>query len=220
MIKLLDILSEMIRASEAYTDKGAMQTIIDRKRNVGWLVRGATDPKDWEELQGMIQQNGLKTMHVEGNEYDAYIVYRPGHEKQAHELKDIAEKYGGFLAWNATEEDSRKIGELLEYDPEDIEDYIKQNKTIQELKVNNPNDKLERLVWDFYKELYKNKPGWFEYCLEHWNIKSNKDGSVTLYDRDNRRIIDIEKLATVFNVKEKVPDDERYPSAEYIINYK
>jgi hypothetical protein len=128
MIKLIDILNETIRASEAYTDKGAMQTIIDRKRNVGWLVRGATDPGDWEELQGMIQQNGLKTMHVEGNEYDAYVVYRPGHEKQARELKGIAEKYGGFLYWNATEEDSRRIGELLEYDPEDIEDYIQQNK--------------------------------------------------------------------------------------------
>jgi hypothetical protein len=41
------------------------------------------------------------------------------------ELKDIAEKYKGYLASNATAEDTRRIGQLLDYDEDKIEQFIK-----------------------------------------------------------------------------------------------
>ena len=84
-----------------------------------------------EPVQKLIKDNGLKSMYVDGNKYDAYVVYAPGFEKDATELKDIAEKYGGYLRYDASEEDSRRIGQLLNYQESDIEDYINRNKEQQ-----------------------------------------------------------------------------------------
>ena len=71
-----------------------------------------------------MNSKGLKTLSVPLNPNDCYIYYRTGHEKQAQELKDIADKYNGYLAYWATKEDTRRIGELLQYDPKDIEEFI------------------------------------------------------------------------------------------------
>jgi hypothetical protein len=64
-------------------------------------------------------------MYVKGNPYDAYVAYLPGSENKATQLKDLAEKYGGYLASNATADDTRKIGKLLGYQEDKIEQYIK-----------------------------------------------------------------------------------------------
>jgi hypothetical protein len=119
-------LTESIRAAEAHRDEDALQTVIDGKRSIGFItVKTSTMPED--RIWNLIEEHGLKAVEVAGNKYEAYIYYRPGAEAQALELKAIAEKYGGYLIWNATEEDSRRIGELLEYAPEDIEAYITKN---------------------------------------------------------------------------------------------
>ena len=119
-------LIESIRAEEAHRDQGAVQTVIDKKRDLGFItIISSTLPK--EQFWKMIKDNGLKTIKVEGNEYDAHIYFRPGAEKKANELKKIAEKYGGYLAWDATKEDSRRIGELLGYVKKDIDAYINKN---------------------------------------------------------------------------------------------
>lgn len=128
-MKLISILKEVISASEAYSDLDAVQTIVDGKRGVAFIAWKTMPDRYVEPVRKLIEDNGLKTMYVQGNEYDAYIVYAQGHEKDANELKDIAEKYGGYLAYNASEEDSRRIGQLLGYKESDIEDYIAHNKT-------------------------------------------------------------------------------------------
>lgn len=117
---------ESIRAAEAYRDEDAVQTVIDGKRDLGFItLRTSTMPVDdfWQALE----LNALKATPVEGNKYEAYIYYRPGAEDQVLELKAIASKYGGYLRWDATEEDSRRIGELLDYTQEDIDWYINKN---------------------------------------------------------------------------------------------
>jgi hypothetical protein len=58
---------------------------------------------------------------------DAWIIYKDGYEKQAQRLVDIAKKYGGYLSYKATEEETREIGKLLEYDEASIEDFIRKN---------------------------------------------------------------------------------------------
>lgn len=119
-------LTEGIRAEEASRDLSAVQTVIDRKRDLGFItIIGST--LDEKDFWSMIKSSGLKTLKVEGNKNRAYIYFRPGAEKEAKELKYIAEKYGGYLAWNATEEDSRRIGELLGYVKKDIDAYINKN---------------------------------------------------------------------------------------------
>jgi hypothetical protein len=126
MIKLKSILNELISAAEARRDEDAIQTVIDGKRDLGFLTLvGSALPK--QQFVNMILNNDLKLLHVPSNPYKAFIYYRKGAEKQAKELRDIAEKYEGYLSVHATEEDSRRIGELLGYKQEDIDWYINKN---------------------------------------------------------------------------------------------
>jgi hypothetical protein len=124
MIKLLDLLLEEIDPSEAYNDMDAIQTLVDGKRDLAFIVEKSNDPSDWEKIQNIIADNGFKVMYVKGNPYNAYIAYIPGSESKANELKDIAEKYGGYLAYDATREDTKRIGELLGYTKKSIDDFI------------------------------------------------------------------------------------------------
>jgi hypothetical protein len=121
-----EFINESIRAEDAYRDLNAVQTVIDNKRDLGFITLiGSTLPS--EQFWEMIDDNNLKTMKVKGNDYQAYIYYRSSAEKKAKELRDIAQKYGGYLAWDASKEDSRRIGELLGYDKKDIDAYISKN---------------------------------------------------------------------------------------------
>lgn len=118
-----DFVHETIRAEEAFRDETAIQSVIDGKRDVGFVtIKASTLPAAM--IWAMINDNGLKTLKVRGNEYEAYIYFKKGADKKAKELKDIAERYGGYFAWNASEKDSRRIGELLGYDKRDIDAYI------------------------------------------------------------------------------------------------
>jgi hypothetical protein len=124
MIKLLDLLLEEIDPSEAYNDMDAIQTLVDGKRDLAFIVEKSNNPSDWEKIQNIIADNGFKVMYVKGNPYNAYIAYIPGSESKANELKDIAEKHGGYLAYDATREDTKRIGELLGYTKKSIDDFI------------------------------------------------------------------------------------------------
>jgi len=114
-----------IDPSEAYNDVDAIDTLKDKKRDVAFIVAKSNTPENWEYVQKVIQDNGIKIMYVKGNPYDAYVAYLPGSENKATQLKDLAEKYGGYLASNATADDTRKIGKLLGYQEDKIEQYIK-----------------------------------------------------------------------------------------------
>lgn len=127
MIKLVDILSEIIDPSEAYNDIDAVQTLIDGKRNLAFVVEKANNKDNWARVQKMIADNGLKAMYVKGNTNNAYVVYTPGSEAKANELKNIAETYKGYLSANATKEDTIKIGELLGYDYDKIMAFVNKN---------------------------------------------------------------------------------------------
>ena len=123
---------EEIAAEEAHEDKNAIQTVLDGKRELGLIsLKGSTvsAEKFWE----IVKNNNLNTLQVPSNPFEMYIYYVDGAESKAKELKDIAEKYDGFLSYKATEEDSRRIGQLLGYKKEDIDDYIIKNKKIRGL---------------------------------------------------------------------------------------
>jgi len=124
----MNILKEVISASEAYNDLNAVQTVVDGKRGVAFVAWKTMPDKYVEPVKSLIKDNHLKSMYVKGNKYDAYVIYAPGFEKDATELKNIAEKYGGYLHYDASEEDSRRIGQLLGYKESEIEDYITRNR--------------------------------------------------------------------------------------------
>ena len=119
-------LNESIKAEEAYRDENAIQTVIDGKRDLGFItIIGSTLPE--KTIWGMIKGGGLKTIKLVGNTHKAYIYYKSGAEKKAKELADIANKYGGYLSWEATKEETQRIGQLLNYDKRDIDLYVNKN---------------------------------------------------------------------------------------------
>jgi hypothetical protein len=126
MIKLLDLLLEEIDPSEAYNDVDAIQTLVDGKRDLAFIVEKSNNKENWARIQNTIADNGFKVMYVKGNPYNAYIAYIPGSESKANELKDIAEKYGGYLSIYATREETKRIGELLGYTKKSIDDFVSQ----------------------------------------------------------------------------------------------
>lgn len=150
LLKLAGILQEEISRDEVVRDLESVQTIVDGKRGVAFIAEIGTPAEDWKAIQSLIKDNHLKAMHVKGNEHNAFVVYAQGHEKDATELKDIAEKYGGYLAWNATKEDSRRIGELLSYKKDEIDDYIAQHypDDLDEIVVKPTNS----LSWEAFKK--------------------------------------------------------------------
>jgi hypothetical protein len=116
-------ISEEIDAKEAYTEYNSVKTIIDGKRDIAFTTLFSPI------VSIMIRLNGLKKMKLPQS--DNYIVYRKDVIDKAKELYDIANKYGGFLHYDANEEDSRKIGKLLGYKESDIEKYIERNMKIR-----------------------------------------------------------------------------------------
>jgi hypothetical protein len=120
-------LDESIRADEAHYDKSAIQTVIDGKRDLGFITIKASVDTSRDEFWDLVKTHNLGTIKLPKNPFDAYIYYRKGAERKAKELEKIANKYGGYLSYEATEAESRRIGELLGYDKRDIDQYINKN---------------------------------------------------------------------------------------------
>ena len=122
---------EQISASEAHRDEGAIQTVINNQRDLGFIaLKSATVTPDY--FWGMVGKYNLKLIPIKQNPNEAYIYYRPEAEEKAIELAKIANKYGGYFAYDATKEDSIRIGQLLGYRQEDINDYIRKNYGLNE----------------------------------------------------------------------------------------
>lgn len=124
-------LRSIINASEAYNNLMSIESLVDGKRGVAFITLKNEPPKIVKKIYELVNENSLKVLYVNGNQNDAYIVYRQGFENEAKELMEISQKYGGYLSAFASEEDSRRIGQLLSYHPQDIEDYIVHNKKLR-----------------------------------------------------------------------------------------
>lgn len=119
-------LKEEIAASEAYRNDTGLETIIKGKRNVGFFTAVGGVGITYEDVLKKVKRYNLEILPVEGNDYGAYIVYRPEGKQDALELKKIAEKHGGYLSSKAPAEETRRIGELLGYRKEDIDEFIEE----------------------------------------------------------------------------------------------
>lgn len=132
MIKLFDILKlvkEDIDPEEATSDTGAIQTVLDGKRNMGVvsLTSNTLRMYDEREFYDFMENNGLKVLRIPKNPYKNVIFYRPEAESEAKELRDIAKKYDGYFAWYAEDDDTRRIGELLGYQKDKVEAFVQKN---------------------------------------------------------------------------------------------
>lgn len=117
-------LAEEIDPDEAYRDEGAVQTVIDGKRNVGFL---ATYYADAEALLAKAKEAGLKVISMPQTSHkgsSANVIYRDGSEEEAMRLAKIARKNGGYLPIE-TPEETYEIGILLGYYPDKVKEFVK-----------------------------------------------------------------------------------------------
>ena len=128
-------LKESIRASEAYNQMDSISTVLHGKRNLAFITFGDLNPANKETATRLINSDpSLNSIYVKKSPYMGFVIYREGYQKEAQELANLANRYGGYLSKDATKEDSIRIGQLLDYDPQDIQDYI--NKNYDEYGVN------------------------------------------------------------------------------------
>lgn len=119
-------LHEIIKSSDVYDDVDSVKSIADGRRNVAFIGLKHISIKSRVLISKIVGENNLKVLYVGGD--DNYVVYRQGSESEANELKKIAEKYDGYLSYKATDDEERRIGQILSYDPEDTERHIRNKK--------------------------------------------------------------------------------------------
>lgn len=125
-------LNESIKPEEAYNDYDALQTVLDRKRNIAFLTN-----KNYNgvALYDIIVQNDLGVLGVKYNEYKPVIVFRKQAYEQAKKLLNIAEKHGGYLPVRDHIEDTYQIGKLLEYNEESVWQFLYRQYSKNEVEM-------------------------------------------------------------------------------------
>lgn len=126
-----NLIKETIHPSEVYSDVNSVRTVCDGKRNIAMVASWGTSDRDWDKIQEMVSDNDLDSKKIPSNRHDGYVIFKHGHEKQADRFIEIVERYGGYASSDATDDETREIGKLLEYNPEEIEKFI------QKLKLQN-----------------------------------------------------------------------------------
>ena len=101
-------LKEEISAEEAINDKSSVKTVLDGKRKLGFIVLDGMDFPE-KNFWDIVRKFDLGIVKVPSHPHRAYVYYVKGAENEANELKDIAEKYNGYLSHKATDEDTRRI---------------------------------------------------------------------------------------------------------------
>jgi hypothetical protein len=119
-------INEGIKASEAYGDIISIQTILDGKRDIGFIAT-SSDPRvdntNTIKAYNLAKENSLNFIEVEKRKGGkAWVIFKNNSQK-AKMLADFATSKNGYLR-DETPEEARFIGNLLDYNPEDVENYV------------------------------------------------------------------------------------------------
>jgi len=118
-MKILPLYEE-IEAEEAYTDEGALKSIIKGKRDIGFI-----DIK--RSYRKILERHNIKIIPIRMTSIDNLksVIFRntPEGEEKANRLCAIAKSKNGYLRDDNPEE-AREIGTLLGYSEKSINDYI------------------------------------------------------------------------------------------------
>jgi len=168
-------LTETIKASEAYNNMDSFKTLEYGKRGVAFIVMNMSEKDVKNYILNSIKKNDFGFIKIKENPYEAMIIYRTGYRQDAEELYKIAKKYGGFLSGHATYEDSKRIGELLMYDTDDINSYLNKNYVngvLKEGKVYSYNINQSESDKDYILYEFKNKGG-FDFKVQFINYRGD-----------------------------------------------
>jgi hypothetical protein len=118
----LHLIKETVNPQNVSDNITGVRSLCNGERGVSWVSN--VSENDANQIADMINDCDLDSVRVPSNPHLAFVIYRNGYEKQAKRLLHIAEKYGGFLSVDASDDDTREIGKLLEYNLESVEEYI------------------------------------------------------------------------------------------------
>lgn len=125
----LSHLSESISVQEAASDIDAVQTILDGKRDLGYIAittQKIIDPRSSISALGLAINNGLNLIPLRGREEGvAFVVWKEDAET-AQKLAQFAESKGGYLRDDSPEE-AQFIGRALNYNEDEITQYVNRN---------------------------------------------------------------------------------------------
>ena len=120
------LIKEYIQPSEANSDVDSVRTICEGKRGVAFVI--GVNIRDYEQIVEMVSECDLDSLKVPNNPHDAYVVFNKDYKNEAKELLEIIINLGGYLKPEAPENITRRIGELLNYDPQEVEKYIRERE--------------------------------------------------------------------------------------------
>jgi tRNA nucleotidyltransferase/poly(A) polymerase/2'-5' RNA ligase len=140
-------LKEEISAKEAYTDEGALKTVLNGKRKIGFIHLNKSIAQKLEKLK-----IGVIPIRMTSQNTMTAIIYRD--KVKAYLLYEFTKRHGGYLD-DKTPEEAREIGRLLEYKEEDIEDFIRKKYGIKvplmpDKSPDDFNDLAESESFDFW----------------------------------------------------------------------
>jgi tRNA nucleotidyltransferase/poly(A) polymerase len=173
-------LKEEISAKEAYTDEGALKTVLNGKRKIGFVHINKPIAQKLEKLK-----IGVIPVRMTSQNTMTAIIYRD--KVKAYLLYEIAKKHGGYLN-DRTPEEAREIGRLLEYKEEDINEFIHKNYgVIPDKSPDDFNDLAENASLDFWDLNEGNFPAFEKdiqqdlttHQLDKKYIRSYQDGEHT-----------------------------------------
>ena len=140
-LHLKNPLNEDVSPQEVNTNKTAVESIIQKKRNIGTVFFDINNKEEYNHIINQVNQNpDLNTIHVDSNPYKLYIIYRVGHEHDAQELKKLYDENGGFISPQAPDQVQRREGELLGYRKGYIDHFIANKREPKSLKEYVTND--------------------------------------------------------------------------------
>ena len=127
--KALGLQDGTIDPSEAGGDKLAVTSVVEEKRDIGYL---------WEESEPILarlQYHGLHLLDagVDQEGYQKYVFYKKNKE-DAEKLAEISKRHGGYLSSKAPVEDQIEISNLLNYKMASTIAFLKKNNRENEVK--------------------------------------------------------------------------------------
>jgi len=183
-IKSID---EEIDASEAYTDAGAVNTVLSGKRDVAFV-------HIYDDTLNEILDKGFMAMLVKQSNHKftdgmkAYVIYSKNGTENAKKLYDYLMSRGGY-AQDKTAAEARYIGKLLGYSDKSIENFIIRHysdtltlESLNEGLVNVPFH--DHRGWISPDNKYIDSPSHISYLYRLYGIDYNQERSMGSDDND------------------------------------
>lgn len=115
------LMNEDIDASEAFSNEGSIKTVIDGKRDIGFVEINKNIAQTLEKYNIGVIPARMASAYVM-----MAIIYRVDAKDKAFKLYDIIKRNNGYLNEKSPEE-AREIGRLLGYTERSIDEYIRRN---------------------------------------------------------------------------------------------